>query len=221
MPESEKSLKRVAQESQTLVSAGSTTTVHFLKTTIYFILADAEVHGRLKAELFDAIPSPNDVPPLHVLQKLSYLDAIVKEGSRMTHGPASRLTRIAPNQDLQFQGFIIPAGTAISMSHFIQHRNPDVFPEPDEFKPDRWCSASVSSSKLDRYLVNFSRGPRGCLGINLAKVEMYTTLAVLFRRFNFQLYDTDRSDVEMAHDFFIPYARTDSRGVRVRVKPVD
>lgn len=218
LPASEKSLKRVAQEAQTLVSAGSTTTVHFLKTTIYFILADPKVHKQLKAELKEAMPDANAVPPLHVLKQLPYLDAVVKEGSRMTHGPASRLTRIAPNQDLKFQEYILPAGTAISMTHFIQHRNSDIFPEPDEFNPDRWHQ---DSRKLDKYLVNFSRGARSCLGINLAKVEMYLTLAVLFRRFNFELYDTDRSDVDMAHDFFIPYARTDSKGVRVRVSGAD
>ena len=211
-------MKRVAQEAQTLVSAGSTTTVQFLKTTIYFILADPNIHKRLKAELKDALPDPNEVPHLHVLKQLPYLDAIVKEGSRMTHGPASRLTRIAPNQDLKFQEYILPAGTAISMTHFVQHRNMDIFPEPDEFNPERWLQ---ESKKLDKYLVNFSKGARSCLGINLAKVEMYLTLALLFRRFDFELFETDRSDVDMAHDFFIPVARTDSKGVRVRVRAVD
>jgi cytochrome P450 len=218
LPDSEKSLKRVAQEAQTLVSAGSTTTVHFLKTTIYFILADENVHKRLKAELEKAIPDPNHIPPLHVLKQLCYLDCVVKEGSRLTHGPASRLTRTAPNQNLKFQEHMLPAGTAISMSHFIQHRNANIFPKPDDFNPDRWIQDSERSSKLEKYLVNFSRGARSCLGINLAQVEMYVTLATLFRRFHFELYKTDKSDVEMAHDFFIPYARTDSKGVSVYIK---
>lgn len=218
LPDSEKSSKRVAQEAQTLVSAGSTTTVHFLKTTIYFILADANVHKRLKAELEKAIPDPNHMPPLHVLKQLCYLDCVVKEGSRLTHGPASRLTRTAPNQDLKFEEHILPAGTAISMSHFVQHRNADIFPEPDDFNPDRWVQTSERPFKLERYLVNFSRGARGCLGINLAQVEMYLTLATLFRRFHLELHNTDISDVEMAHDFFIPYARKDSKGVRVYIK---
>ena len=215
MPESEKSVKRIAQEAQTLVSAGSTTTVHFLKTTIYFILADLVVHERLKAELKGAFPDPRQNPPLHVLEQLPYLNAVVKEGSRMTHGPSSRLARIAPDQDLKFKEWVLPAGTSISMTHSIQHRNPDIFANPDEFNPERWLD---SQQKLDRYLVNFGRGARSCLGINLAKVEMYRTLATLFRRFDFELSKTDRSDVDMAHDFFIPYARVNSDGVRVLVQ---
>ena len=52
------------------------------------------------------------------------------------------------------------------MSHLIVHTNPDIFPEPERFKPERWLeSDSEKSESLDAYLVAFSRGPRSCLGI--------------------------------------------------------
>ena len=44
------------------------------------------------------------------------------------------------------------------------------------------------------------------------------TLAAVFRNFSFALYETDTSDVELAHDFFLPSPRLDSKGVRVKVK---
>ena len=44
------------------------------------------------------------------------------------------------------------------------------------------------------------------------------TLAAIFRNFEFELYRTDASDVELAHDFFLPSPRLDSKGVRVKVK---
>ena len=44
------------------------------------------------------------------------------------------------------------------------------------------------------------------------------TLAAVFRNFEFDLYETDLSDVELAHDFFLPSPRLDSKGVRVEVK---
>ena len=46
-------------------------------------------------------------------------------------------------------------------------------------------------------------------------------LATLFRRYDFQLFETDRSDVEVVHDFFLPSAKLDSQGVRVTVKQSD
>ena len=54
---------------------------------------------------------------------------------------------------------------------------------------------------------------------SLAHAELYMTLASVFRNFEFELYRTDLSDVELAHDFFLPSPRLDSEGVRVKVKP--
>lgn len=53
---------------------------------------------------------------------------------------------------------------------------------------------------------------------SIANAELYMTLAGVFRSFEFELYETDISDVELAHDFFLPHPKMDSKGVRVKVK---
>lgn len=50
---------------------------------------------------------------------------------------------------------------------------------------------------------------------SLAWTELYLTLGMMFRRYKFELFEADVTDVEMAHDFFIPVTRLDSKGVRV------
>ena len=55
---------------------------------------------------------------------------------------------------------------------------------------------------------------------SLAQAELYITLASVFRRFTFELYETDVSDVEMAHAYLVPYPKWDSKGVRVKVESV-
>jgi cytochrome P450 len=218
LPESEKSVERISQEAQTLVAAGSATTSYYLKSAVYFILADAEVCKRLQAELQEGFPDPSSPPPSYILQQLPFLNAVVKETSRMVPGAFTRLGRIAPNEDLKCGEWTIPAGTSISMSTWIQHNDPSIFPDPQMFKPERWMGRDADCARLERYLVPFSKGSRACLGINLAQVEIYLTLAILFRRFDLELFETDRSDVELAHEFFIPVSRLDSKGVRVLVK---
>jgi hypothetical protein len=52
-------------------------------------------------------------------------------------------------------------------------------------------------------------------------MEMYLALGMLFRRFSFELHDTDASDVELAHDFFLPCPKLDSGGIRVKVTRVE
>jgi hypothetical protein len=53
---------------------------------------------------------------------------------------------------------------------------------------------------------------------SLAHAELYMALAAVFRNFSFELFQTDLSDVELAHDFFLPSPRLDSKGVRVMVR---
>ena len=48
-------------------------------------------------------------------------------------------------------------------------------------------------------------------------MEAYVALAQIFRRFDLKLYETDQSDAVMAHDFWVPVAKMDSKGVRVQV----
>lgn len=52
---------------------------------------------------------------------------------------------------------------------------------------------------------------------SLAYLELYIVLAQVFRRFSLELYETNASDVELAHDFFLPSPKLDTKGVRVRV----
>lgn len=54
----------------------------------------------------------------------------------------------------------------------------------------------------------------------MAKTELYLALATVFRRFTFELYETDITDVELKHDLFLPYPKLDTKGIRVKVTSV-
>jgi hypothetical protein len=56
---------------------------------------------------------------------------------------------------------------------------------------------------------------------SLAYMELTLGLAHIFRRFKLQLYETDVSDVEIAHDFMLPAPKADSKGVRIKVVSVE
>lgn len=101
------------------------------------------------------------------------------------------------------------------------HLNPTIYPEPTKFIPDRW----LENPQLDRYLFSFSRGPRGCIGLNLAWMELYYTVANVFSHYGdvegegptMKLYQTTQEDVLACHDFFVPMVKISSKGVRVVV----
>lgn len=67
------------------------------------------------------------------------------------------------------------------------HYNPNLFPEPETFMPERWLGGSGKASKAN--LIPFSKGPRMCVGMNLSYMETYLFLANLFRRFKLSLHN--------------------------------
>ncbi|KAI9778818.1 MAG: hypothetical protein M1839_007908 [Geoglossum umbratile] len=213
----EKTLQRLSEEGQTVIGAGTITTAHFLKTITFHLLSNPDILHKMKTELASVIPNPGSSVPLRQLEKLPYLSAVVSEGFRVSYGVTSRLPRVSPDSALVFNEWEIPPGTPVSMTSIFMHDNPRLFPNPREFNPERWLKGN-SEGRLEKYLVNFSKGTRGCVGINLAHAEIYLTLASVFTQFDLELYQTTREDVDVAHDFFNPSPRLDSKGVRVLVK---
>ena len=188
--------------------------------TTYHILANPPVLSRLRAELEAAIPDATATPSLQDLEHLPYLDAVICEGLRISHGTVHRLQRVHPDKSLSFRDWTIPPGTPVGMSPHDMHENPDIFPEPRKFDPARW----MGPEKAERlkYLFNFGRGTRQCVGMNLAYAEIHLALAMVFRRLGdrMQLHDTERErDVDVKHDFFVTNPSFESRGVRVLFGP--
>ena len=215
LPPEEKTLPRLVNEGQAVVAAGQVTTTHYLNTIVYHILANPEILSELKAELEQAMPDGH-VSSLNQLEKLPYLHAVVQEGYRISYGVTHRLQRVSPDEALIYHDHVIPAGTPVGMTSIFMHENQKLFPDPKAFKPQRWLNSS-EPNRLGKYLVNFSKGTRGCLGQHLAHAEIYLTLAAIFRRFDMEIYQTTRADIDVAHDFFNPQARKGSEGLRVTV----
>lgn len=105
----------------------------------------------------------------------------------------------------------------MTLQNVLFDRN--IFPSPNEFRPDRWIEAESRGERLDRYLVTFHKGNRSCLGINIAYSELYLLAAALVVRFDMELYDFDRKrDLETIRDCFIGMPSRDSRGLRAKVQ---
>ncbi|KAI9767291.1 MAG: hypothetical protein M1839_004535 [Geoglossum umbratile] len=218
LPPEEKTPRRLAEEGQTVVGAGILTTAHVLRMASFHLLANDEILQRLKSELASATPNSGGPIPLRQLEQLPYLTGVVNEGLRMAYGVSSRLARVSPDTPLTFQDWVIPPGTPVSMTSVLLHDNPILFPEPNTFRPERWLEKAGSGKRLERYLVPFSKGTRACAGMNLAYAELYITLATVFGRLKLELFETDRGDVDIVHDFFNPSPKLDSKGLRVTVK---
>ena len=179
-------------------------------------MANATVRLKLLDELKTVMPNSQDRAELKTLEQLPYLTAIILESLRVNRIVSHRMMRAFPEKTLKYGEFEVPPGTIVSMTAILLHENETIFPEPHTFRPERWLHGS--QDRLQRYLVPFSRGTRGCLGINLAWAEMYLTLASVFRRFDFDLSEVVRErDIHCSRDCIFGVPSFDSKGIIVKV----
>ncbi|KAF7876842.1 uncharacterized protein EAF02_008062 [Botrytis sinoallii] len=162
------------------------------------------------------------------MEQLPYLSAVIQEGLRIAMGTSNRQTRNAPDQIMKYDDgkkvWLIPPDTNVGMATPLIHLNPKIFHDPLVFNPDRF----TEDPSLRRNLMSFSHGSRQCLGMQLAYAELYLMLASLWRKFGckedkgdegwLELYQTDKTDVEMAADRFVPYPKKGSKGIRIVVR---
>jgi hypothetical protein len=113
--------------------------------------------------------------------------------------------------------------TSVGLTYSHLAHDASVFPDSRTFNPDHWLATDGNSEDeklnrdMDRWFVPFGKGSRSCLGINLATAETHLAMATLVARYDFELFETDVSYVELKHDFFVPSAKLGSKGVRVIV----
>jgi cytochrome P450 len=101
------------------------------------------------------------------------------------------------------------------------HHDESIYPNSFAFVPERWLGnprGPDGQKYLTRYMTSFGKGTRMCLGMNLAYAEIRMVVAALFRRFNFELFETNLEDVTTVKDVIAPDVKPDSKGVRVTVK---
>ncbi|KAI0544741.1 cytochrome P450 [Xylaria curta] len=218
MPASEKSEERLTKEAQLLLGGGTVTSARVISCATFYILTLPDVAKRLSEELRQPMAQwPSHVPSWADLERLPFLQAVIKEALRVDFGVMTRLPRISPDVPLQYKQYTIPAGVPVGMSSYFMHTDPDIFPKPFNFIPERWLGPA--NSLMNRNFVPFTRGSRTCLGSNLAMAEISLVLAVLFRPNGpkMELFETDESDVRVAHDFGVPLPKLDTKGVRALI----
>lgn len=211
----EKTDDHMQDEAQALMAAGTITTAHILTIITFHIISNPSMLQKLQAELKSVMFTSETPPKWQQLEQLPYLTAVITEGLRIGYGVPQRLQRCFPDKELEYGSYRIPKRTPVSMSTLHVHDNPTLFPDPRTFQPERF----LKQPRLKKYINSFSRGTRQCLGINLAYAELYLVLAAIFApgKFKLELFETDISDVETAHDFLVSFPRLDSKGARVTV----
>lgn len=159
-----------------IVIAGSDTTATTLVLLFYHLALDPSHAAKIRAEL-----PPN--PSARTLQPLPHLNGAINETLRLHPPVPSSGLRQSPPEGLTIASTFIPGSTVLCCPVYSLHRLESCFPRPLEFLPERWSSAPELVHDRAAFAPFFS-GRFGCVGKNLALMEVRAVAASLLSRFD-------------------------------------
>ncbi|KAF2168238.1 hypothetical protein M409DRAFT_65711 [Zasmidium cellare ATCC 36951] len=212
------SLKSLRDEALSLFFGGAESSGNVSMLGTWHILQTPAIETRLREELRQAWSDLATMPQLEDLEKLPYLTAIIKESLRISPSVPVPLPRVVPPQGTTLSGQQIPGGTVVGMSLRFVHESEEIFHDAKTFDPERWLQPDAAAASLEKWLVAFSKGPRNCIGQNLAMCELYMAFAALFRRFEVVLDGTRAEDLSWTEGF-LPFFNP--RHMRAFCRPVE
>lgn len=129
------------------------------------------------------MPSSTSIP-FYTASSLPYLSACIKEIFRLHPATGFNLERVVPHGGRTIAGEFIPGGTIVSVSNWALHRDQSIFGENvDEFVPERWLGDEKKANEMARNMFHFGAGNSGCIGRNIASLEIYKLVPVLLKTF--------------------------------------
>jgi cytochrome P450 len=112
LPESDRSVDRLSREAQVLLGAGTVTSARTMDFLTFYVLHNETWRKRLQEELATVMRNPETVPSWAELEKLSFMQALLKEALRLSYGVMHRLPRVSPDRPIQYGDYVIPAGVS-------------------------------------------------------------------------------------------------------------
>jgi cytochrome P450 len=162
-----------------LLVAGHETTTTLGAWVLYVLGEQPECAARIDAELRSVVgDGPLTSESLH---RLPYLSAVIRETGRL-HSPVLLLPR-GVLSDFEFAGRSVKTGTPVFLGIAAGHRMPSVWDDPERFDPDRFLPPREEDRRTPYGLATFGGGPRICLGINFAQVEVMALIAHVQRHY--------------------------------------
>lgn len=187
--------REIRDELLTLVLAGHETTANTLAWAWERLTRNPDAYGVLRAAVRGDHEDAKDQVEYALNETMRSRPVIPMVGRRVT-------------VPWQLGEYAVPAGTPIAMSIFLVHHREDVYPDPWQFRPERWVGHKPGTYTW----IPFGGGTRRCLGASLAMAEMRVVLEQMARRLDIE---PDRPEAE--HVLHRNVTMIPARGARAKI----
>ena len=164
----------------TFTFAGHETSSLALTYTVLLLAQHEEIRAALDAEL-DAVLD-GERPRFEHVPRLERTERVLTEAMRL-YPPAYIMFR-TPTEDVRLDGYELPEGSIVTLPQYAIHRDERFYDDPGAFRPDRWTD---DADRPEYAYFPFGGGPRHCIGMRFAMLELKLVLATLAQRFEFEV----------------------------------
>ncbi|XP_061575069.1 cytochrome P450 4V2-like [Cololabis saira] len=173
----------IQEEVDTFMFEGHDTTAASMNWTLHLLGSHPEIQRKVQQELQEVFGTSDRPVNTEDLKQLKYLDCVIKESLRLF--PSVPFFARSLCDDCHINGFTVPKGANAIVVTYTLHRDPRYFPEPEEFRPERFLPENSEGRPPYAY-VPFSAGLRNCIGQRFAQMEEKVVLASTLRKFSIQ-----------------------------------
>ncbi|CAL7940665.1 unnamed protein product [Xylocopa violacea] len=170
----------IREEVDTFMFRGHDTTMISISFTVMLLAEHPEIQSRARAEVKSVIEKNEGKLNSSALQCLPYLERCIKESLRLY--PSVYFISREMEEDIKLNDYLIPKKTMVNIHIYDIHRDPQYWPNPNVFDPDRFLPENCQGRNPYSY-IPFSAGPRNCIGQKFAMLELKSTLAHLLNNF--------------------------------------
>nr|XP_037274992.1 cytochrome P450 4c3-like [Rhipicephalus microplus] len=202
----------VREEVDTFMFGGHDTTAMGISWALFLIGHHPREQQKIHNELDQIF---GDDKERHVnfedLRQMKYLECAIKESLRI-YPSVPMITRKC-EEPFEIDGATLPAGTMVQVAAYFLHRDPEVFPKPEEFHPERFFPENSKGRHPFAY-APFSAGPRNCIGQKFALAEEKIVIGNILRHFTIKSLD-QRDKVEIVSEIVL----RPKGGLRIQFTP--
>jgi cytochrome P450 len=183
---------QIRDEVMTLLFAGHDTTTSTVSFMFYELARHPDILARLLAEQDAQLAGERPTASQLMSGELAELEMVLEETLRK-YPPAWVGPRRAVEQ-FEFEGHTVPARAFVNYCSWASHHLPDVFAEPEEFRPERFSPEAGAALPRGAY-VPFGGGSRTCIGMRFGQLEVRTIATLILSRCTLALPDDFRLSI--------------------------
>lgn len=216
-------LKEIAAQSFVFFFAGFETSSTTMTYALHELAVNPEFQDKLRTEINEGFDKNGGTLTYDSILAMTYLDQVINgwfelhqtnsETNEKTfiletlrkYPPVASLHRMLTKDYTLPNGSILPQGNFVFLPTYAFHHDPEFFPNPSKFDPDRF-SEEIKATRHPFAFLPFGEGPRICIGLRFGLIQTKVGLAMLLRKFKFGVcHKTNITlKIDNIHMLFVP-----------------